>query len=107
MTLSARLDALVSIVETGVLPLFFSDDADRARRITDALRQGGARAIELTDRGPGFPNGCLIGVNICVFLAFSQDAREVDGFQPRAARDRRRRHSTRISPNRSSSRIAR
>jgi 2-dehydro-3-deoxyphosphogluconate aldolase/(4S)-4-hydroxy-2-oxoglutarate aldolase len=52
MTLSARLDALVSIVETGVLPLFFSADADRARRITDALREGGALAIEFTDRGP-------------------------------------------------------
>ena len=52
MTLSARLDTLVSIVETGVLPLFFSADADRARRITDALREGGALAIEFTDRGP-------------------------------------------------------
>jgi 2-dehydro-3-deoxyphosphogluconate aldolase/(4S)-4-hydroxy-2-oxoglutarate aldolase len=53
MTLSPRLDTLISIVETGVLPLFFTDDADRARRITDALRAGGARAIEFTDRGPG------------------------------------------------------
>jgi 2-dehydro-3-deoxyphosphogluconate aldolase / (4S)-4-hydroxy-2-oxoglutarate aldolase len=53
MTVSARLEALISIVETGVLPLFYSDDADRARRITDALRDGGARAIEFTDRGPG------------------------------------------------------
>jgi len=53
MTLSARLDALVSIVETGVLPLFFTAGADRARRITDALREGGVRAIEFTDRGPG------------------------------------------------------
>jgi len=53
MTLSARLDTLVSIVETGVLPLFYSSDADRARRITDALRAGGVRAIEFTDRGPG------------------------------------------------------
>ncbi len=53
MTLSARLDVLLSIVETGVLPLFYSDDADRASRITDALREGGARAIEFTDRGPG------------------------------------------------------
>src|SRR5580765_1578138 len=52
MTLSARLEVLVSIVETGVLPLFYSDDDDRARRITDALREGGARAIEFTDRGP-------------------------------------------------------
>lgn len=53
MTLSARLDVLVTLVETGVLPLFYSDDADRARRITDALRAGGVRAIEFTDRGPG------------------------------------------------------
>ncbi len=53
MTLSARLDTLVSIVETGVLPLFYSGDADLARRITDALRAGGVRAIEFTDRGPG------------------------------------------------------
>ena len=59
MTLSARLDTLVAIVETGVLPLFFSGDAERARRITNALREGGARAIEFTDRvrvrGPSFP----------------------------------------------------
>ena len=51
--MSARLEALISVVETGVLPLFYSEDADRARRITDALRQGGARAIEFTDRGRG------------------------------------------------------
>ena len=43
----------IAIVETGVLPLFYSDDADRASRITAALREGGARAIEFTDRGPG------------------------------------------------------
>jgi 2-dehydro-3-deoxyphosphogluconate aldolase/(4S)-4-hydroxy-2-oxoglutarate aldolase len=53
MSLSARLDVLVTVVQTGVLPLFFSRDADRARQITDALRAGGARAIEFTDRGPG------------------------------------------------------
>jgi 2-dehydro-3-deoxyphosphogluconate aldolase/(4S)-4-hydroxy-2-oxoglutarate aldolase len=53
MTLSARLEVLISIIETGVLPLFFSGDTDRAQRITDALRQGGVRAIEFTDRGPG------------------------------------------------------
>lgn len=52
MTRSARMETLVSIVETGVLPLFYTDDANRARRISDALRGGGARAIEFTDRGP-------------------------------------------------------
>ena len=53
MTLSARMEVLITIAETGVLPLFHTDDADRAGRITGALREGGARAIEFTDRGPG------------------------------------------------------
>jgi 2-dehydro-3-deoxyphosphogluconate aldolase/(4S)-4-hydroxy-2-oxoglutarate aldolase len=49
---SSRLDTLLAIVGTGVLPLFYSDDAERAGRITSALREGGIRAIEFTDRGP-------------------------------------------------------
>jgi 2-dehydro-3-deoxyphosphogluconate aldolase / (4S)-4-hydroxy-2-oxoglutarate aldolase len=53
MTLSRRLEAIVTIVETGVLPLFHTDDPDRASRIVGALREGGVRAIEFTDRGPG------------------------------------------------------
>jgi 2-dehydro-3-deoxyphosphogluconate aldolase/(4S)-4-hydroxy-2-oxoglutarate aldolase len=53
MILSARLEVLVTLVETGVLPLFFSGDPDQAQRITGALREGGVRAIEFTDRGPG------------------------------------------------------
>jgi 2-dehydro-3-deoxyphosphogluconate aldolase / (4S)-4-hydroxy-2-oxoglutarate aldolase len=52
MTLSARLETLIAVVETGVLPLFYSDDADRARGIVGALREGGIRVIEFTDRGP-------------------------------------------------------
>jgi 2-dehydro-3-deoxyphosphogluconate aldolase/(4S)-4-hydroxy-2-oxoglutarate aldolase len=52
MTMSRRLEALTTLVETGVLPLFYSNDADRASSITNALRAGGARAIEFTDRGP-------------------------------------------------------
>jgi 2-dehydro-3-deoxyphosphogluconate aldolase / (4S)-4-hydroxy-2-oxoglutarate aldolase len=51
VTLSRRLEVLATLVETGVLPLFYSDDADRALHITEALRNGGARAIEFTDRG--------------------------------------------------------
>jgi 2-dehydro-3-deoxyphosphogluconate aldolase/(4S)-4-hydroxy-2-oxoglutarate aldolase len=50
---SRRLEVLVSAVDAGVLPLFYSPDADRALRITAALREGGARVIEFTDRGPG------------------------------------------------------
>jgi 2-dehydro-3-deoxyphosphogluconate aldolase/(4S)-4-hydroxy-2-oxoglutarate aldolase len=53
MTLSQRVQVVVATVETGVLPLFATPDADRALRITSALREGGARVIEFTDRGPG------------------------------------------------------
>ena len=51
--LSRRLEVLVTAVDAGVLPLFSTPDADRALRITAALREGGARVIEFTDRGPG------------------------------------------------------
>jgi 2-dehydro-3-deoxyphosphogluconate aldolase/(4S)-4-hydroxy-2-oxoglutarate aldolase len=51
--LSRRLEVLVAVVDAGVLPLFSTPDADRALRITAALREGGARVIEFTDRGPG------------------------------------------------------
>ncbi|MEI7744738.1 MAG: bifunctional 4-hydroxy-2-oxoglutarate aldolase/2-dehydro-3-deoxy-phosphogluconate aldolase [Chloroflexota bacterium] len=50
---SRRLEVLVAAVDAGVLPLFYTPDADRALRITAALREGGARVIEFTDRGPG------------------------------------------------------
>jgi len=50
---SRRLEVLVAAVDAGVLPLFYTPDADRALLITAALREGGARVIEFTDRGPG------------------------------------------------------
>ena len=53
MNLSRRLEVLVTAVETGVLPLFYTADSERALRITSGLREGGARVIEFTDRGPG------------------------------------------------------
>lgn len=53
MRLSPRLEVLVAALDAGVLPLFYTPDADRALRITAALREGGARVIEFTDRGPG------------------------------------------------------
>jgi len=51
--LSRRLEVVVAALDAGVLPLFYTPDADRALRITAALREGGARVIEFTDRGPG------------------------------------------------------
>ena len=53
MRLSRRLEMVVAALDAGVLPLFYTPDADRALRITAALREGGARVIEFTDRGPG------------------------------------------------------
>lgn len=53
MTVSRRLEVLLAAVDAGVLPLFFTPDAQRALAITAALREGGARVIEFTDRGPG------------------------------------------------------
>jgi hypothetical protein len=62
MTLSARMETLISIDETGVLPLFHSDDADRASRITGALREGGvARLIDLVAAArAGASSGVLV-----------------------------------------------
>jgi 2-dehydro-3-deoxyphosphogluconate aldolase/(4S)-4-hydroxy-2-oxoglutarate aldolase len=53
MTRSRRLEMIVATLESGVLPLFYTPDADRALRITSALREGGACVVEFTDRGPG------------------------------------------------------
>lgn len=50
---SRRLEVLLAALDAGVLPLFYTPDADRALGITAALREGGARVIEFTDRGPG------------------------------------------------------
>lgn len=52
MSLSRRGDVLNAIGDAGVLPLFYCDDVERSVRIVAALAQGGARAIEFTDRGP-------------------------------------------------------
>jgi 2-dehydro-3-deoxyphosphogluconate aldolase/(4S)-4-hydroxy-2-oxoglutarate aldolase len=53
MTLSRRIEVLTTVVETGVLPLFYTPDPGQALRITSGLREGGARVIEFTDRGAG------------------------------------------------------
>jgi len=52
MTVSHRRDVLDAIGDSGVLPLFYCDDVEQSVRIMTALADGGARAIEFTDRGP-------------------------------------------------------
>lgn len=52
MSISRRREVLNAIGGSGVLPLFYCDDVEQSVRIMAALAEGGARAIEFTDRGP-------------------------------------------------------
>ena len=55
MSISRRREVLDAIGDSGVLPLFYCDDVEQSVRIMAALAEGGARAIEFTDRGPRCP----------------------------------------------------
>jgi len=46
-----RLDVINTILDTGVLPLFYSGDVETAVDLVNACARGGARAIEFTNRG--------------------------------------------------------
>jgi 2-dehydro-3-deoxyphosphogluconate aldolase/(4S)-4-hydroxy-2-oxoglutarate aldolase len=48
-----RLNVLNTIVEVGLIPLFYHKDAEVAIKIIDACLEGGARCIEFTNRGDG------------------------------------------------------
>jgi 2-dehydro-3-deoxyphosphogluconate aldolase/(4S)-4-hydroxy-2-oxoglutarate aldolase len=52
MSISRRREVLDAIGDSGVLPLFYCNDVEQSVRIMAALAEGGARAIEFTDRGP-------------------------------------------------------
>lgn len=47
----SRLDVLSAMIETGLVPVFYTDNADTGKRIIDACVLGGARVIEFTNRG--------------------------------------------------------
>lgn len=47
----SRLEVLNELLRIGVLPLFYEQDVDPARRALDACLQGGARLVEFTNRG--------------------------------------------------------
>lgn len=47
-----RLLFFQRIIETGVLPLYYDDNADLCRKILDACYRSGAKAFEFTNRGP-------------------------------------------------------
>jgi len=47
----SRLEVLNELLRIGVLPLFYEQDVDPARRAVDACLHGGARLVEFTNRG--------------------------------------------------------
>ena len=46
-----RLSVLQTILDDGVVPLFYHGDSDTAQKVAAALAQGGARTLEFTNRG--------------------------------------------------------
>jgi 2-dehydro-3-deoxyphosphogluconate aldolase/(4S)-4-hydroxy-2-oxoglutarate aldolase len=51
MSLHSRLHTLNTMIETGLVPVFYNGDVEVARKIIDACLAGGARTIEFTNRG--------------------------------------------------------
>jgi 2-dehydro-3-deoxyphosphogluconate aldolase/(4S)-4-hydroxy-2-oxoglutarate aldolase len=49
----SRLKVLTSMLETGVVPLFYHAEPDVAEQVVRACLAGGARCIEFTNRGDG------------------------------------------------------
>jgi 2-dehydro-3-deoxyphosphogluconate aldolase / (4S)-4-hydroxy-2-oxoglutarate aldolase len=47
----ARLDVYRTILDIGIVPLFYSDELNAAIEITSAVAGGGARVVEFTNRG--------------------------------------------------------
>lgn len=49
----SRLKVLTTLVDTGLLPLFYHDDPEVAAKVVLACLEGGVRCIEFTNRGDG------------------------------------------------------
>jgi 2-dehydro-3-deoxyphosphogluconate aldolase/(4S)-4-hydroxy-2-oxoglutarate aldolase len=48
-----RLDILMGMKESGLVPIFYEPDVEVARQLVAACADGGARLLELTNRGDG------------------------------------------------------
>ena len=46
-----RLDTLQTIIDTGIVPLFYHSDASVVKKVVKACYEGGARSFEFTNRG--------------------------------------------------------
>jgi 2-dehydro-3-deoxyphosphogluconate aldolase / (4S)-4-hydroxy-2-oxoglutarate aldolase len=51
----SRLEVLNTIVETGLVPVFYHSDVEVAKKVADAVAAGGARVLEFTNRGDFAP----------------------------------------------------
>jgi 2-dehydro-3-deoxyphosphogluconate aldolase/(4S)-4-hydroxy-2-oxoglutarate aldolase len=51
----SRLEVLNTIVETGLVPLFYHADVEVTKKIAEAIAAGGARVLEFTNRGDFAP----------------------------------------------------
>jgi len=47
----SRLDVLNTVVELGLVPVFYNPDLEIAKQIVSACQAGGARVVEFTNRG--------------------------------------------------------
>jgi 2-dehydro-3-deoxyphosphogluconate aldolase/(4S)-4-hydroxy-2-oxoglutarate aldolase len=47
----SRLDVLNTVVELGLVPVFYNPDIEVAKQIVSACQAGGARVVEFTNRG--------------------------------------------------------
>ena len=53
MALHKRLDVLVSMKQIGLIPVFYNGEFETVKQIAIACADGGAKAIEFTNRGDG------------------------------------------------------
>jgi 2-dehydro-3-deoxyphosphogluconate aldolase/(4S)-4-hydroxy-2-oxoglutarate aldolase len=65
----SRLEVLNTVVELGLVPVFYNPDLEVARQIVSACRDGGARVVEFTNRGD---------FAFQVFTALAQHAAEAE-----------------------------
>jgi 2-dehydro-3-deoxyphosphogluconate aldolase/(4S)-4-hydroxy-2-oxoglutarate aldolase len=68
----SRLEVLNAIVETGLVPVFYNNDVEIAKKIVEACIAGGARVVEFTNRGDFAP------------FVFQELARESSRSNPKA-----------------------
>ncbi|HEX6302939.1 MAG TPA: hypothetical protein VFZ76_02035, partial [Anaerolineales bacterium] len=47
----SRLKTLTTMIETGLVPVFYHGDVEVAIQIVQACLEGGARCVEFTNRG--------------------------------------------------------